>query len=147
MYRDEWSRVRERVLERDGYACRRCGTTAAEVGEEQIHAHHVRPREADGPDEPENCVALCRSCHREKHRGRTTYMDVEFIRTVRGYGPLTTGEVADWMGCSHSTAYSRLAALAEDGHVERAGTDGRSVVWRPRRGLARRVLGTLNPFG
>lgn len=146
-FRNQWSRIRERVLSRDGHTCRQCGATASEMGgQDRLHAHHVRPRAVDGPDDAANCVTLCERCHREKHRGRTTYLDVEFRQTVRGYGPMTTGEVADWMGCSQTTAYSRLDELTEDGRVERVGKDGRSVVWRYPRGLGARILGKLNPL-
>lgn len=50
-----------RVLERDGYACRRCGHDPQQV-------HHRKPRGMGGTRDPRinacsNLVALCQVCH------------------------------------------------------------------------------------
>jgi 5-methylcytosine-specific restriction endonuclease McrA len=47
-----WSSTRERIMKRDGYACRSCGAPAAEV-------HHLVP----GAESDELLVALCEPCH------------------------------------------------------------------------------------
>lgn len=145
MWDEQWRAVREQALSRDGRTCRNCPTTAADVGEDALHAHHVRPRADGGPDESENCLTLCEDCHGEKHQGRTTYLDVEFVQTVHGYGPMTTGEVADWIGCSRSTARRRLSALKSDGVVARSDGEGKDR-WRAPRSFTRRVLDRLTPF-
>lgn len=147
MWSEDWNELRERVLKRDGYACRvrDCDTTREDVGVQNLHAHHVRPRADGGPDERANLITLCGPCHNRKHSGRTTYLDAEFIQVARGYGPLSTGEVADWVGCSRTTARRRMGELETDGEVvgvERNGT----TAWRPPRSVLGRVLARLNPF-
>lgn len=145
MWDTEWNDVRERVLDRDNRTCRNCPTDASDVGRDSLHAHHVRPRAAGAPDEAENCVLLCESCHTRRHGSRTRYLDPEFIQKVRGYGPLTTGEVAEWMTCSRATARRRLDALESSGEVERLHRDG-DTLWRRRRSLLERLGAWLSPF-
>jgi hypothetical protein len=61
------------VLQRAGYRCEDCGKAAdcAEgVYPGQIDLHHVVRPEDGGTHEPENLAALCRACHRKRHRGR-----------------------------------------------------------------------------
>jgi 5-methylcytosine-specific restriction endonuclease McrA len=53
------ARVRERVLERDGHKCTRCGSSAG------LQVHHVIAAEDGGPTTLENCVVLCADCHQE----------------------------------------------------------------------------------
>jgi hypothetical protein len=145
MWSEDWNRVRRRVLKRDGWTCRECPTDRADVGADGLHAHHVRPRSRDGPDEPANLITLCEDCHADRHQGRATYHDSEFRQVVHGYGPMSTREVADWMGCSRTTAHRRLSDLSSAGAVERV--DGGEVKqWRPPRSVFQRVLGALNPF-
>ena len=51
------------ALERDGYACRQCGST------HRLHVHHETPWEP-GQTDPhalDNLVTLCASCHRKRH--------------------------------------------------------------------------------
>jgi len=64
---DEWRAVREDVLDRDGHACRFCGTTNEEHREEHgrgLHAHHIIPDGDGGPDSMRNLITVCQSCHR-----------------------------------------------------------------------------------
>lgn len=145
MWDEEWQGVRNAVLTRDGNACRVCSAHADDVGTHRLHAHHIRPRADGGPDDPGNCVTLCEDCHAAKHGGRTSYLDVEFVQTVHGRGPLTTGEVADWMGCSRTTARRRLSDLDEQGTVVSVDAED-GTAWRAPRSLAGRVLDALNPF-
>lgn len=55
-YQPAWRRLSQQVTSRDG-ACVRCGST------HRLSAHHVIPRRDGGPDEPDNLVSLCVSCH------------------------------------------------------------------------------------
>jgi len=64
---ESWRSVRERVLDRDGHACRFCGMSNEEHKEEHeqgLHAHHVLPRNDGGEDHPGNLITVCTSCHR-----------------------------------------------------------------------------------
>lgn len=57
------TRLRNQTLERDEYACVRCGAS------EELEAHHIIPRHEGGPDDLENMATLCSDCHSEVHRG------------------------------------------------------------------------------
>lgn len=50
-------KLREAVMERDGYRCYICGK------ETNLHVHHIVPRIQGGPHIPENLITLCASCH------------------------------------------------------------------------------------
>jgi len=60
----QWQRVRQCVLVRDGRRCRVCRTM------EGVDVHHVRFRSVGGDDNTSNCAALCRICHAEIHAYR-----------------------------------------------------------------------------
>ena len=46
--------------------CEICGAVSVDI-------HHKIYRSQGGTDEPENLVALCRSCHEAAHRGDITF--------------------------------------------------------------------------
>ena len=48
--------------ERANYKCELCGDHA-------IDAHHIIPLEEDGPNTLDNLICVCRSCHRQIHKG------------------------------------------------------------------------------
>jgi ATP-dependent DNA helicase RecQ len=62
----EWSSVRQLVLERDGHACVACSERL--VGRD-AHVHHVIPRALGGSDHPSNLISLCSGCHAAHHPG------------------------------------------------------------------------------
>lgn len=58
-----WRTVRQRILERAGGRCERCGRTARQI-------HHLQPVFATGRADTENpslLQALCDDCHRAAH--------------------------------------------------------------------------------
>lgn len=64
---DSWQDVRQYVLDRDGHACRFCGTPNAEHKSEHgrgLHAHHIIPDSDGGKDHPKNLITVCASCHK-----------------------------------------------------------------------------------
>ena len=75
-YGPGWNeRKRQRVRERDGYECVRCGATQEEHKArygERLHVHHLtKAREIDDAEERNsisNLVALCRDCHADWER-------------------------------------------------------------------------------
>lgn len=50
-----------RVLDRDGWKCRKCGLR------EHLHVHHVIFRSDGGLDAPWNLLTICGECHDEIH--------------------------------------------------------------------------------
>jgi hypothetical protein len=56
-------RIRREVLARDRYRCRMKGCDRARF----LEVHHIVPREAGGPNDPANLVALCSGCHTVTH--------------------------------------------------------------------------------
>ena len=51
---------RERIMQRDGWQCRQCGSG------DSLEVDHIVPTYAGGTDEPGNLQTLCRSCHQRK---------------------------------------------------------------------------------
>ena len=62
LHSPEWRELRLYVLERDGWACRLCGSTR------RLEVHHRWYPEPMRRDGPWNCTTLCRRCHRRYHR-------------------------------------------------------------------------------
>lgn len=60
------SRWASRVLQRDGYTCKRCEVTGVKA---TLQAHHIKPYELfpDQRGEVDNGVTLCSKCHWEVH--------------------------------------------------------------------------------
>jgi len=54
--------TRSEVLNRDGHACRNCGTHYS------LHIHHIRLRSEGGKHDIHNLLTLCKTCHRSAHR-------------------------------------------------------------------------------
>lgn len=79
-YGINWTKQRQKCLERDDYTCRVCGTSADQLDREPA-VHHITPRsEFDGTPRKmnalENLVTLCPSCHGTLE-GEHTDCDVE----------------------------------------------------------------------
>ena len=54
-----WSKVRQDVLERDGYKCQCCG----EQKKSKLHIHHILKRKEGGTEHYDNLITICNSCH------------------------------------------------------------------------------------
>jgi len=59
-----WSRIRQKVLERDGYSCQMCGL----VKTSGLHIHHIMKKSDGGTDHMDNLMTLCPSCHPKADR-------------------------------------------------------------------------------
>jgi hypothetical protein len=57
--------LRQMVLAKDGYKCRRCGAT-----DKPLHCHHIYPVSIDPIESADidNCMTLCVDCHKEVHQ-------------------------------------------------------------------------------
>jgi 5-methylcytosine-specific restriction endonuclease McrA len=56
-----WRVLRDRVLNRDGHCCQRCGQ-----GEGKLHVDHIVPKRLGGSDLMENLQTLCQMCNLSK---------------------------------------------------------------------------------
>lgn len=62
---DYWSKVRQKVLERDNYTCQNCKTKI-----KRLDIHHILPVRLGGADHYDNLITLCHSCHpKHEYRG------------------------------------------------------------------------------
>jgi 5-methylcytosine-specific restriction enzyme A len=55
----QWRKLRDQILARDRWTCRRCGERAS-------HIDHITPIAAGGTDHPANLQALCGVCNLAK---------------------------------------------------------------------------------
>lgn len=62
----DWPERRLRVLERDGYKCRRCNANLRGVFYREVH--HIVARARGGSDHMSNLIALCKTCHDRIHQ-------------------------------------------------------------------------------
>lgn len=63
----KWRKFRGAILRRDDYLCKRCRRYGRRVQATEVH--HIKPRD-EYPElalAPENCVSLCKACHRAMH--------------------------------------------------------------------------------
>ncbi len=56
-----YEKLRQQVLERDGWRCQRCGCRG------ELQVHHINPRSRLGDDTEPNLITLCSQCHQEMH--------------------------------------------------------------------------------
>ena len=58
--------LRQLVLERDNYTCQKCGATTETA---QLHVHHEKSYTLNKimANDPDNCITLCKECHRWIH--------------------------------------------------------------------------------
>ena len=56
-----YQRIMKRVLERDGWRCRKCGSM------KDLQIHHNIKRSQQGNDSLQNLVTLCAYCHMAEH--------------------------------------------------------------------------------
>ena len=61
----DWRAKRRRVLLRDSFVCRSCGTVSHGKA---AHVDHVVPLEDGGTDDDANLQTLCSACHGRKTR-------------------------------------------------------------------------------
>lgn len=68
---------------------------------------------------------------REEESGKytTSYPDSDFLDAIREYGGMAgTSEIAQNVGCTRRTAYTRLQSLEEEGQVSNRKV-GNSLLW------------------
>jgi 5-methylcytosine-specific restriction endonuclease McrA len=58
---DDYERLRQEILRRDGWRCQACG------GMRNLEVHHKQFRSHAGHDSEQNLVTLCSACHQNLH--------------------------------------------------------------------------------
>jgi len=58
---DEYRRICQQVLERDGWRCQHCGSMI------NLQVHHQQFRSHGGDDCLGNLITVCANCHRAVH--------------------------------------------------------------------------------
>lgn len=66
----DWSSRRKKVLQRDGYKCRNCGTKRSEQKGITLEVHHVVPLKNGGSNRMDNLWTCCSECHNAIHYDR-----------------------------------------------------------------------------
>lgn len=56
-----WRAIRAAIVERDGFACQRCGS------ESRLVVHHIEPWRFSRDNSESNLVTICRPCHATVH--------------------------------------------------------------------------------
>ncbi len=59
---EPYRRLRQQVLERDGWHCQYCGALT------ELQVHHFERRSQLGNDDQHNLITLCVGCHKKAHR-------------------------------------------------------------------------------
>ena len=69
----KWQRRRLEILERDGFACRKCGSE-----EDTLVIHHLYYRRGRDPWDYEDdvLVTLCMDCHQDEHAEANAVIDI-----------------------------------------------------------------------
>jgi 5-methylcytosine-specific restriction endonuclease McrA len=73
---DGWKQRRQVALDRAAGFCEDCGAR------ESFEVHHLTYKRK-GNERPEDLVAVCRQCHKERHGGKRTLMDVMVLALLR----------------------------------------------------------------
>lgn len=66
-YPEDWSELRQVVLERDNHRCQGCGNGIVDADEH--HVHHIVPLGCGGTNTLRNLITLCDECHGRIHGG------------------------------------------------------------------------------
>lgn len=92
-HRSITSKTRERILDRDGHKCLRCGST------ETLEIHHITPVARGGSDDKNNLATLCSECHKSA-------IIVGADKQVTAYPP---GEFEAWLNHNLNICGSRTS--------------------------------------
>ena len=93
------SGVQKEALARQEFLCASCTCVISKPGRkgqqehffgESAEGHHVIPHKKLGPLTVENCVVLCRACHRSAHQG-SRWRDVSIYDDIAE--PPTLGDI------------------------------------------------------
>ncbi len=57
----DYQKLREQVLRRDGWRCQLCGSMT------NLEVHHKQFRSHSGEDDEQNLITLCFNCHSSAH--------------------------------------------------------------------------------
>ena len=70
LIRTYWKRIRNKILKRDKYTCRRCNKKTI-----SLHVHHIIPYRINKDDNPQNLITLCQACHAKTEKSGQQYFN------------------------------------------------------------------------
>ena len=77
-----WKRLRRKILDRDGWRCRKCGKAG------RLEVDHIVPVRDGGIDDPANLRILCGGpggCHAARHRRKRTATEDAWDEYLAGF--------------------------------------------------------------
>lgn len=86
-----------KVFQRDGFKCQNVNCITPES---ELTMHHIKFQKNGGTNKSNNCITLCRTCHKAFHRGKSviTFPDVEYLPSkISGHTfRLSESDKIDW---------------------------------------------------
>ncbi|WP_246391668.1 HTH domain-containing protein [Halosimplex pelagicum] len=81
------------------------------------------------PDVYERAIVPGKDREEESGKYTTSYPDSSFLEAIQQLGGMAgTSEIAEEVGCTRRTAYTRLKSIEEDGRINSRKV-GNSLVW------------------
>lgn len=77
----EWTKCRERILERDEYCCQICLAKGHITSSQSLHVHHIVPLQKnwDMRIDERNLISLCSEHHTDVHNNLYSQIDIQNI--------------------------------------------------------------------
>lgn len=91
-YGPDWRKQHQLALERDRHACRVCGISCEEIGQEP-DVHHIIPFKTSSDNRLDNLVCLCRTHHTEVEMGTLQLADYLSPEALSRAGQLTMADM------------------------------------------------------
>lgn len=89
--------VKCEVFQRDGFKCQ---NVDCKTPDSELTMHHIKFQKNGGTNKANNCVTLCKSCHKYFHRGKgpITFPDVEYLpKKIAGHTfRISESDEIDW---------------------------------------------------
>jgi len=86
----EWKSISKRVLERDNFACFKCGKTS-----ENNHVHHIIPFRESKSNDMKMLITLCNRCHSKEEKKYARYGKTHFVERMLKEAEKRTGDILD----------------------------------------------------
>jgi len=102
-----WQKKRLKILERDQYMCKGCGSTR-----DELHIHHLRYVDNPWETEDQYLVTLCSTCH--KHAHEIQEQNKRFLYNSLSDCGFTEGDIAEF-----GTLAKNIVNTDESGNISK----------------------------